>query len=218
MPPESPSTLGILCALNGELGSLASRRVSEREVRGFAVLELDLEGRRALAVVSGVGKVRAAHAASVLLSAGVDRALLVVGTCGALAATLRIGEFVHATSALDFQGGSRHDRESASDPELRGAWSTVVGGKSARFFTVDRAVTSPWSRFVIARSRSGPATVDMETAAAALVADAAGIPWAALRVVTDRAGFGAGKAFKRHFSTHGGRAAESVPDLARTLR
>jgi adenosylhomocysteine nucleosidase len=217
MSPESPSTLGILAALEGELGALAARRVGARRVLGVEVRELDLAGRRALVVVSGIGKVRAAHAAAALLAAGADRALLVVGTCGSLTSGLAIGDFVHGTCALDYSDGSRFDRESTSDPALREAWSAIASGPCARFFTVGAAVMSPWRRFAVGSSRTGPAVVDMETAAAALVADAAGIPWAALRVVTDRAGFGAGKAFKRHFATHAGRAAETLEELARRI-
>jgi adenosylhomocysteine nucleosidase len=217
MSPESPSTLGILAALEGELGTLAARRGASRRVLGVEVRDLDLPGRRALVVVSGIGKVRAAHAAAALLAAGVDRALLVVGTCGSLTSGFEIGDLVHGTSAHDWSDGSRHDRESASDPELVAAWSSVAAGKSARFVSVHAAVTSPWRRYALARSRAGRAVVDMETAAAALVAASAGVPWAVLRVVTDHAGFGAGKSFKQHYAAHGGRAADTLPELARRI-
>ena len=217
MPPTSPSTLGILCALPGELGALGERRVAERTVLGVLVLELDLNGVRALAVVSGVGKDRAAHAAAALIAAGVDRALFVVGTCGALVRGLAPGDLVHATSALEFSSGTRHDLESAADLSLRSAWRSIAHGPEARFFTVDVAVMSPWRRFRLARSRPGQAVVEMETAAAARVAQAAGIPWAGLRAVTDRAGFGAGKSFQTHFRAQGGRAADTLPALARIL-
>src|SRR6187399_3212903 len=118
MSPESPSTLGILAALEGELGALAGRRVGTKRVLGIEVSEVDLGGRRALVAVSGIGKVRAAHAAAALLASGADRALLVVGTCGALTNGLSIGDLVHSSSALDYSNGSRFDRESASDPAL----------------------------------------------------------------------------------------------------
>ncbi|MDZ4772014.1 MAG: hypothetical protein SGI72_02660 [Planctomycetota bacterium] len=234
MPHESPSTIGILCALRGELGALAERRVLERRVLGIPIHELDdlepmvgpeaeptIGGRRAqriLVVVAGVGKVRSAHAAAALLAAGVDRALLVVGTCGALTPELSIGDFVHAASAVDHTGDARLERESLSDPLLFRAWADVAAGKTARFFSVDRAVTSFLRRRTIARSRSGGAAVDMETAAAALVAESAGVPWAALRVVTDRAGFMAESSFKKHFAAHGARAAGTLPEFLRRLR
>ncbi|MBL8858266.1 MAG: hypothetical protein JNL28_07185 [Planctomycetes bacterium] len=217
MPPPSPATLGILCALQGELGALVERRVAARTVLGVEILELELDTTRALAVVSGVGKVRAAHAAAALVAAGMDRALLVVGTCGALVRQLAPGDLVHATSALEFSSGTRHDREAIADAHLRAAWREVAPGPEARFFTVDVAVLSPWRRLRLARSRPGPAAVEMETAAAACVAQSAGLPWAALRTVTDRAGFRAGKSFQKHFPAHGGRAADTLPALVRIL-
>src|SRR5687767_11612264 len=122
MSPESPSTLGILAALEGELGALAPMRGGTKRVRGIEVSEADLAGRRALVAISGIGKVRAAHAAAALLASGADRALLVVGTCGALTSGLSIGDLVHSTTALDYSNGSSFDRESTSDPALRAAW------------------------------------------------------------------------------------------------
>lgn len=213
MSTQSPSTFGLVCALEGELGGLASRRIGTRRALGLEVAVLACEGARVLAVVSGIGKVRAAHAASALIAAGVDRALLVVGTCGALVRGLGPGDLVHCASALDHATGTRHDRESHSDPRLRAAWQEIVPGPDVRFFTVDKPVLSHFRRAHLARSRPGPSTVDMETAAAALVADAAGIPWAALRVVTDRAGFGAAQSFRQHFAAYGGRPADTVPIL-----
>lgn len=232
MPHESPSTIGILCALRGELGALAQYCVRERTVLGVSIRELEAEvlrertvaestarpTRRILVVVAGVGKVRAAHAAAALLAAGVDRALLVVGTCGALTPGLAIGDFVHASSAVDHTGDARFERESLSDTELRRTWTGVASGKTAHFFSVDRAVTSFLRRRALVRSRSGPAAVDMETAAAALVAESAGVPWAALRVVTDRAGSSAESAFKKHFAEHGARAADTLPGLLGCLK
>ena len=51
------------------------------------------------------------------------------------------------------------------------------------------------------------------TAAVAAVADAAGVPWAALRAVTDRASGLALGAFLQHFPTQAGRAADTLEEL-----
>ena len=84
MGPGSTGTVGVLCALERELGQLRAAVTGTRQVAGIEVREVGGLGRPVLAVVSGVGKVRAAAAASALLAAGVDEALVVVGVCGAL--------------------------------------------------------------------------------------------------------------------------------------
>jgi nucleoside phosphorylase len=58
----------------------------------------------------------------------------------------------------------------------------------------------------------------METAAAATTALAAGIPFAALRVVTDSAWWGGAASFKRHYETLGPRAADTLQALFVRLR
>lgn len=211
--PDSPPAVGVVCALAGELGSL-SRRVRSRSSRhGVEILELDLPRVRVLAVVAGIGKVRAAHAASVLVAAGATRALLVVGTCGSLARSLRVGALVHCTSAVQVDLAVRSDREVLSDRSLRELWRGVAPGADVVFLTADRPVLSPWRRLRHARMRSEPCVADMETAAVGAVACAAGVPWAALRTVTDGAGFFSAREFRRHYPTCAALAADTVERL-----
>ena len=95
-----------------------------------------------------------------------------------------------------------------------------VEGPEGWFLTADRPVINPWRRLRLARAFAGPCVADMETAAAAAVAARAGVPWAALRAVTDVPGWtgpvGSGS-FRKHFPTQAGRAADSVPDLLAAL-
>jgi nucleoside phosphorylase len=79
-------------------------------------------------------------------------------------------------------------------------------------------VITPWRRLRLARAFAGPCAADMETAAVARVAHAAGVPWAALRAVTDGAGLTTGAEFARHYPTLGGRAADTVPALLERVR
>jgi len=178
-------------------------------MQGLDLLELDTHPR-VLACIAGIGKVRAAHAASVLLGAGAQRALLVVGTCGSLSRTLAVGHLVHCTTALQVDLAVRADREFVSDSALRRAWFAVAGGTEAAILTADRPVLSPWRRLRHARLRPGPCVADMETAAVAAVAHAAGVPWAALRAVTDGAGLFSAREFRRHYPTCAGLAADTV--------
>jgi adenosylhomocysteine nucleosidase len=166
---------------------------------------------------AGVGKVRAAQAATLLLEAGATRALLVVGTCGGLRQSLGPGTFVHCTTAAQVDLGVREGRELQADPGLRALWRELAPGPEGWFLTADKAVLSLWRRLRLARAFAGPCVADMETAAAAAVAARAGVPWAALRAVTDRATWGGIGSFRLHFPTQAGRAADTVLDLVERL-
>lgn len=217
MSASRSGPVGILCALPEELGSLREHARSTRTRAGLAILELEIEGQPALACVSGVGKVMAARAASLLCAEGVERALLVVGTCGGLRSGLGPGALVHCTTAAQVDLAHRHLREVQADARLRAAWQKVLPGEEGWFLTADRPVLSLWRRLRLARAFAGPCVAEMETAAAAAVAQSAGVPWAALRAVTDRASFGGGASFRLHFGSQAPRAADSIPSLLREL-
>jgi nucleoside phosphorylase len=212
-----PGALGILCALPAELGGLASRSSRVRMRQGLEIHELDLGGSRALACVGGVGKVMAARAASLLIAEGAERALLVVVTCGGLRQDLVPGTLVHCTTAAQVDLAIRHHRELAADRDLVLSWRRVAPGVEGWFLTADKPVLSLWRRLRLARAFAGPCVADMETAAAAAVAHSAGVPWAGLRVVTDRATAFAPAAFRLNFGSLAGRAADTVGALAAEL-
>jgi adenosylhomocysteine nucleosidase len=212
-----PPTYGILCALPEELGHLREHARGSRTRAGLEICELEIGGERALACVAGVGKVMAARAASLLLAEGVERALLVVGTCGGLRAGLGPGTLVHCTTAAQVDLAHRHLREVRADENLRRAWQKVLPGEEGWFLTADRPVLSFWRRLRLARAFAGPCVAEMETAAAAAVAVSAGVPWAALRAVTDRATPGGGASFRLHFGAQAPRAADSIPALLAEL-
>ncbi len=209
--------IGILCALPEELGRLREHERASRTRAGLEIHELEIAGRPALACVAGVGKVMAARAAALLLAEGVERALLVVGTCGGLRAPLSPGSLVHCTIAAQVDSAQRHLRELSADLTLRRAWQKVLPGEEGWFLTADRPVLSFWRRLRLARAFAGPCVAEMETAAAAAVAACAGVPWAALRAVTDRASLGAGASFRIHFGAQASRAADSIPALLEEL-
>jgi adenosylhomocysteine nucleosidase len=209
--------LGLVCAMPEELGSLRDRGRTRPGPTGLELLDVELPGGRVLAAVSGVGKVLAARAAAALLAEARPDGLLVVGVCGGLRSHLAPGELVHCERAVQADLAVRAEREQVADPELAAAWRRVVPGHSGWFLTADRPVISPWRRLRLARAFAGDAVADMETAAVSAVAARAGVPWAALRAVTDRAGAGTAVAFRRNFPVQAGRAADSVPDLVALL-
>lgn len=215
---ENGGAYGVLCALAAELGGLAERERARRDVHGLALLELDLGGDApVLAAVGGVGKVRAARAATALIHAGARRGLLVVGVCGGLVRSLAPGDFLHAERAVQADLAVREGREVAADAGLFAAWRGVAPGAAGWLLTADRPVLNPWRRLRLARAFAGPCAADMETAAAASVAELSGVPWAALRAVTDGAGFGAAAGFRKNFPGQAGRAADTVPTLLEAL-
>jgi adenosylhomocysteine nucleosidase len=218
--PPRRGTFGVLAALPEELGGLPAL-ARERTTRiGLDVLLLDpgaFGGVRVIACVGGIGKVFAARAASVLLGEGVDRGLLVVGTCGGLRQSLAPGTLLHCTTAAQVDLAHRRSREVPADAALRAAWRSVAPGPEGWFLTADRPVLSLVKRIRLARAFAGPCAADMETAAAAAVAAEAGIPFAGLRAVTDRATLFAAAAFRTNYRTHAGRAADTVGALLSRL-
>lgn len=209
--------MGLLCALPQELGTLSTSVAARRRVLGIEILELELGAARLLACVSGVGKVHAARAATLLLCEGATGGLLVVGTCGGLRQHLVPGTLVHCSRATQTDYAVRAGREVESDARLRAAWRAVAPGVEGWFLTADRPVLSLWRRLRLSRAFLGACVADMETAAVASVASRSGVPWAALRAVTDRSTEGGHVAFRTHFPSQAGRAADTVPRLLARL-
>ena len=211
-PGGHPCAVGVLCALPRELGGFSERVARRRSVQGLDVGELEVGGRRVLTAVAGIGKVRAARAAAILIGEGAAR-LAVVGTCGGLRRSLRPGTMVHCRTAFQADFAVRDGRSFDSEPTWRAAWREHCPGPEGWFLTADRPVLSPWRRIRLARAFAGPCVADMETAAAASVADAAAVPWAALRIVTDRAGLAGSASFARNYPTFAPQPADSLMEL-----
>lgn len=214
---------GVLCALPEELGALPEAKSGSRRVFELELMELEVAGQRVLACVGGVGKVRAARATAALIHEGATSGLLVVGVCGGLKRDQPPGTLVHCERAVQADLAVRQDREVAPDPGLLDHWTRVAPGSTGWFLTADRPALSAWRRLRLARAYAGSCVADMETASAAAVASRAGVPWAALRAVSDGLELGPGsfalpgrggvRAFRKHFPAQAGRAAETIPAL-----
>ncbi len=220
VPPSaslSAACFGIIAALREELGDLDRHEVARHSASGLEIHELAIAGQRVLATVGGIGKVCAARAAAVLLERGATRGLLVVGTCGGLTKGLSPGHFVHCKLAIQTDFAARAGREVASDGRLFAAWQSIVPGTPTSFLTADRPVLSTWRRLRLRKAFQGACVAEMETAAVASVASLAGVPWAALRVVTDNADHLGLISFKLNFPELAARAAATVPALLESL-
>jgi hypothetical protein len=124
--------------------------------------------------------------------------------------------------ALHDRGAGRPGRPNRAGNPFRpgrcaAAWREVASGPEGWFLTADRPVLSLWRRLRLARAFAGPCVAEMETAAAAAVAVQAGVPWAALRTVTDRATLGGIASFRRHYPTCASLAADTVERLVTRL-
>ncbi len=208
--------MGLVVALPEELGPFRGKG-DPFELGGLQITRHRVGDTVLLCAVAGVGKVAAARAGALLIAAGARRALLVAGVCGALRRNMKVGDLIHCARTAQADLALREGRELDPDGTLLATWRRVVPGSAGWFLTADRPVLSPWRRLRLARAFAGPCVADMETAAVARVADFAGVPWAALRAVTDSAGFGAGGHFRANFPTQAGRAAGTVEALVHAL-
>jgi len=191
---------------------LACVQVKERVRWGDAILYLGQIGKRSVALAEVlVGPVHGALGAQALIALyGVNR-LIGFGSAGALAPELSPGDLVIVQNAVahdagvfygkrfepsgvmgrDGQGQIGFRRTLEADPNLVAlalASAQPLGGQ-ARAGTV---VTGNQAIFATARKRwlhhtFGALAVEMETAAVAQVAVAHGVPWVAVRAISDTA-------------------------------
>ena len=202
--------IGILGALDVEMQPIVERLRPRAERLGVSIWE-GADGA-ICAAVCGVGKVAAAHGALALLAAGCG-GLLMVGTGGGVSADLKVGDLVHGSGFVQADLAVREGRESAPDPVWKRAWMDLAGGVSGLILSADRPVMGHWARSKLRRAYSGTLLADMEAAAASAVCQRAGVPFAALKVVTDRAGIHSKRSFGRTIADEGGRAALSLLPL-----
>jgi nucleoside phosphorylase len=125
-----------------------------------------------------MGAAAAAHAAERLLAhAAPPLALVAAGFCGALDGGLRPGDLVAAERVVDEAGAAF-----PADPGLLAA----VPGRRGTLVSAVRVARTPVERERL-RVLAGPGAlaVDLESAALARAAQRAGVPFLALRAVTD---------------------------------
>lgn len=193
--------VGVLSALPRELGPFGTGFESAQPSRSSSGVQLHFPtvpgtALQVTSAVSGVGKVAAALGAAALLASGVE-ALFIVGTCGGLLPAHGVGELIHLFEAVQWDLSTREGRQVTAHPGLSEGWKRATQGRSGWALTADRPAigwTARWRRARAVRAGIGasPANsqpevpvADMETAAMGLAAERAGIPWAALRVISD---------------------------------
>lgn len=180
--------LYILAALQKEADTLLRQaKITAREVKFGKTVYTGSFGEEFALIVTGVGKCNAAAAAMLALADGADR-LLNIGTAGALSPDLPVGSVVQIERAVQ------------SDVDLRAVNGTGIGTLNeydTPYFPLrcggkfPRGVLASADTFAAGGTdaeRSLGATVrDMEGAAIAHIAFAAGVPCYAFKSISDNA-------------------------------
>lgn len=199
MTEEAASTpqVGILFALAEEAAPFLRRvRLSDTErVRERGVYPAVFPPKTTTDVpirlsvgISGTGRRQAAGVAADLLDdpASCPRILVVCGFAGGLAASVGAGDLVLATSVLHSADSGLQTE--TPDPTLTALAQTLVlpgvALHSGPLLTQDRIVTTAREKRAIAHSSEALA-LDMETLGAVGVARDRGVPWLAVRAVSD---------------------------------
>lgn len=138
---------------------------------------------------TGVGPARAADGLARLIRA--DRPALIVGAglCGALVPGMRLGDLVLPGEAATPEGEIETLALDERLCDLARRFAEARGGTAwvgDRMVSVGRIASTPADKRELAR-RLGASAVDQETFAWARVAQGAGIPFLAVRVVLDEA-------------------------------
>ncbi|MBR0143791.1 MAG: 5'-methylthioadenosine/S-adenosylhomocysteine nucleosidase [Clostridia bacterium] len=224
--------IGILGPSGGEVGKLIESLEERRDkVRGQVRLyEGRLEGLPVVIGVSGVCKVNAAICAETLLLEGAE-CLLVCGVAGGIDPHLRIGDTVICREIAYHDVDISFLRD--DPPYLDSPWFHADGklvlaaekalgseqdGKriySGKCVTGEAFIADEGREEIV--KRFDPLCTDMETAAAAHVAKAHGIPFLAFRSITDTAEKSGLENFHENYLTSSAMAQKAVTLFLREI-
>ncbi|MSR65631.1 MAG: hypothetical protein EXS18_07615 [Verrucomicrobiae bacterium] len=165
-------------------------------------------------ICSGVGPRNAERATRKLLAAFKPTLVISTGVAGALSPSLRIGDVIVAAEVVDDSSGQRFacTRHSA------------LSTQHSALLSVSHMITSAAEKKTLGQ-KSGAIAVDMESAAIARLCLEHGVPFAAIRAISDTAEEVLPEAVTRFFNESGGLRPVRVlvellkqPSLLRALR
>jgi adenosylhomocysteine nucleosidase len=175
--------VALLVAVAQELGPLKRRLGLQREgapsVPGLPCFVGRVGETEVLAAAGGVGARRAAAASRLLLDSWEPGLLVMAGVAGALSPRLRVGDVLAAEeveTSAEILVPSRVPRLSANRPEE----PRFVSG---RLLSIDRVLITAAEKQDA--GSGGALAVEMETAGLVGEAIAQGIPWGAVRAISD---------------------------------
>ena len=179
-PSDSTARLGIVAAYRWEVAPLLRQQRRITRV-GRQEYLMKLRGTDAALIVSGAGAENARRAAEHLISSYALRGLLSLGFAGGLKEGIAVGDLIVAEEVIEEIGGEEAGaRRYPCQPETFPA----PGSQRGILVTV-QAVVAQASQKAALRARWGALAADMEAAGVARAAQAAGLPFAALKAITD---------------------------------
>lgn len=237
--PDAPAgPIGILCAMEEEQALLVAALGDPPILPGDGLEARQglLDGRPVVVAAAGVGKVRAATTATLLVERLGCGSLVLTSVAGGLSADLDIGDLVIAERVIDIDYGRLTDTgrlvyqpgslplpgvvpepgyRLAEDLAARVRASLAASDLRVSFGTIltgDAFLASTGQRDELA-TRWSALAIEMEGSAVCGVAERFGLPWLIVRALSDRAGDESVVDFRAFLST----AAESSARLVRTL-
>ena len=162
--PAKPAA--VVAAMAIELAPLLGKMQS-RQVNGVALFDLD----RAVVAVGGIGEKCARRAAEAAIADAQPRVLFSAGIAGAISPKLKVGDVGHIREVVDVATGARY-------PTRGGEW-VLATSQDVSDAREKRDLLKEY----------GADVVDMEGAAVAQVARARGLEFAAVKSISDEAGF-----------------------------
>lgn len=184
-PPEQggAAVIGIFAAMESEVLACPEwTRNGERKQIGGAIV---IGGDGAIVCQTGIGREAAERAADAVLEAISPSAVLSVGLAGGLGAGIEVGEVVVCTH-VDHES-HRHSGEELSvyaDQSLLDAALSVGNSRAGTSLTVDEAAWGPAEKAAHHAWKSHD-IVEMETFWIAAAASKRGVPFLAVRSISD---------------------------------
>lgn len=184
----------IICAIPQEIRPILHRfpAIKVACITDFTAWRFDAFGNKVTLIRSGIGKSKAARAASAAAALN-PQTIISAGFCGALSPEAATGETFLAEKLYSYSSGSI---TSEITPDLELAARIGAGVRKATFITSDEII----DKAHISRLLPDPADVnllDMESISIAEVCRSHGIKFAAIRSVSDRAEYDPCKLFRR---------------------
>jgi adenosylhomocysteine nucleosidase len=170
----------IIAALERELRPLVKQwpaTTVRHEGREFTFYESDY----AIAVCSGIGPEAARAAAEAIIAQHSPDLLISAGVAGSLVPELHVGETIFPTTVIDTQDGSRHE--------------TAIHDAPLGKTPLARTVLASYPEIAGAAQKQqltksyGAHAVDMEAAAVARAAQVHGLPFLAIKAISDELDF-----------------------------
>lgn len=170
-------TIAFICAMPMEMKPLSKRlHLTKTTIGDVEVRSGTLDGRKVVAVVTGMGTELATRATERLLEAVTPDCVVVFGITGAVENETPIGTLILPEVVVNSETGSEHR-------------PTPMGGGTPHGTMWTTNVITPPADLPGLRAR-GVVSLDMETAAIAASCERRGIPWSVFRVISDRASDG----------------------------